>query len=162
MALHDRGPDATDAAGKFSGSRFTRRRFVLPAIWLLSIVVAIGLAAYGVVSGAPWNPVQLLELLLLFAATWAITWLISTAPRGLNAGSPFGPGSGDGATAEWLALVARCTGYSVTINDAQRRLVWVNDSFTRLTGYSAQEAIGQNTSALLYFERTDPGTIARV
>ena len=162
MALHDRGPDETDAAGKFSGARFARRRFVVPGIWLLSILVAIGLAAYGVASGAPWNPVQLLELLLLFAATWTVTWLVSAAPRGSNAGAPFRLGSGDGATAEWLALVARCTGYSVTINDARRRLVWVNESFTRLTGYSAQEAIGQNTSALLYFERTDPGTVARV
>src|SRR5579863_2320341 len=103
MALHDRGPDATDAAGKFSGSRFTRRRFVLPAIWLLSIVVAIGLAAYGVVSGAPWNPVQLLELLLLFAATWAITWLISAPQAAPPAAAPRGMGLGDGATAEWLA-----------------------------------------------------------
>jgi PAS domain S-box-containing protein len=68
----------------------------------------------------------------------------------------------DGATADWLALVARHTGYSVTINSPERRLVWVNESFTRLTGYTAEEAIGQKTSSLLYFERTDPGTVARI
>jgi diguanylate cyclase (GGDEF)-like protein/PAS domain S-box-containing protein len=162
MALRDWGHDAPDAAGKLSGRRLARRRFLLPAIWLLSILVAIGLATYGVASGAPWNPVQLLELLLLFAATWTATWLISASPRRSSAGLPFGLDMGDGATADWLALVARRTGYSVTINDPERRLVWVNESFTRLTGYTAEEAIGQNTSGLLYFERTDPGTIARV
>ena len=63
---------------------------------------------------------------------------------------------------DWVAVVARLTGYSVTINDAERRLVWINDSFTRLTGYTAAEAIGQHTSELLYFAGTDPATIALV
>jgi diguanylate cyclase (GGDEF)-like protein/PAS domain S-box-containing protein len=63
---------------------------------------------------------------------------------------------------DWVAVVARLTGYSVTINDAERRLIWINDSFTRLTGYTAAEAIGQRTSELLYFPGTDAATIARV
>ena len=104
---------------------------------------------------------QLLELLLLFAATWTVTWLMAAQPR-LPKTSPLGLDMADGATADWLALVARHTGYSVTINNPERRLVWVNESFTRLTGYTAEEAIGQKTSALLYFERTDPGTVARI
>ena len=151
-----------DAAGKLTGRRIARRRFVVAATWLLSILLAIGLATYGLASGAPWNPVQLLELLLLFAATCTVTWLMSGPEAASPASSPLGLGLGDGATAEWLALVARHTGYSVTINDAARNLIWVNESFTRLTGYSAAEAIGQKTSALLYFERTDPGTVARI
>jgi diguanylate cyclase (GGDEF)-like protein/PAS domain S-box-containing protein len=63
---------------------------------------------------------------------------------------------------DWVAVVARLTGYSVTINDAERRLIWVNDSFTRLTGYSAAESIGHHTSELLYFAGTDPVTIELV
>jgi diguanylate cyclase (GGDEF)-like protein/PAS domain S-box-containing protein len=63
---------------------------------------------------------------------------------------------------DWVAVVARLTGYAVTINDAERRLIWINDSFTRLTGYTAAEAIGQHTSELLYFAGTDPATIALV
>jgi diguanylate cyclase (GGDEF)-like protein/PAS domain S-box-containing protein len=63
---------------------------------------------------------------------------------------------------DWVAVVARLTGYSVTINDAERRLIWINDSFTRLTGYTAAEAIGQHTSELLYFAGTDPATVALV
>ena len=66
------------------------------------------------------------------------------------------------AESELVPLVARWTGYSVTISDPQRRLTWVNDSFTRLTGYTAGDAIGQNSGDLLYFERTDPGTITRI
>jgi len=57
-------------------------------------------------------------------------------------------------------MVAQVTGYSVTLSDAQRRIAWVNDSFVRLTGYSLAEAVGRRISELLYFEGTDPGTIA--
>jgi diguanylate cyclase (GGDEF)-like protein/PAS domain S-box-containing protein len=59
-------------------------------------------------------------------------------------------------------MVAGATGYGVTITDAQRRLVWVNDSFTRMTGYDAAEAASQKTSDLLYFEGTDTETVGRV
>src|SRR5579871_113297 len=62
----------------------------------------------------------------------------------------------------WIALVAERTGYSVTINDAQRRIVWVNDSFTQLTGYSAAEAVGRKASELLYFSGTDAQVVDRV
>jgi PAS domain S-box-containing protein len=54
------------------------------------------------------------------------------------------------------------TGYGVTITDAQRRLVWVNDSFTRMTGYGVAEAARQKTSDLLYFAGTDLETVQRV
>ncbi|HUK02457.1 MAG TPA: EAL domain-containing protein [Steroidobacteraceae bacterium] len=69
---------------------------------------------------------------------------------------------GTSPAVDWAALVARRTGYSVTVSDAQRRLIWVNDSFTRLTGYTPAEAIGRKTSALLYFEGTDAATVDRV
>ena len=59
-------------------------------------------------------------------------------------------------------MVATVTGYGVTITDALRRLVWVNDSFTRLTGYDIAEAAGKKTSELLYFESTDAETVQRV
>ena len=59
-------------------------------------------------------------------------------------------------------MVAQVTGYGVTITDAQRRLVWVNDSFTRMTGYAVDEASSQKTSDLLYFEGTDVETVKRV
>jgi len=38
----------------------------------------------------------------------------------------------------------------------------VNDSFTRMTGYTVAEAASQKTSDLLYFAGTDPETVLRV
>jgi diguanylate cyclase (GGDEF)-like protein/PAS domain S-box-containing protein len=63
---------------------------------------------------------------------------------------------------EWIPMVAGVTGYGVTITDAQRRLVWVNESFTRMTGYDVTEAASHRTSDLLFFEGTDSETVNRV
>ncbi len=62
----------------------------------------------------------------------------------------------------WLALAARVTSFGVTISDADRRLVWVNDSFTRMTGYTAAEVVGKKTSDLIYFSGTSAETVERV
>ncbi|MGH8220982.1 MAG: sensor domain-containing protein [Steroidobacteraceae bacterium] len=62
----------------------------------------------------------------------------------------------------WLHLVPCVTGYGVSITDASRHIVWVNESFTRLTEYEAREAVGRKISDLLYFGSTDPATVARV
>ncbi|MDB6045742.1 MAG: domain S-box protein [Gammaproteobacteria bacterium] len=59
-------------------------------------------------------------------------------------------------------MVARATGYGVTLLDAQYHIVWANDAFTDLSGYSAAEFIGRKSSELLYFDGTDPETIARI
>lgn len=58
-----------------------------------------------------------------------------------------------------LAMVASRTTNAVTITDAQQRIVWVNEGFTRLTGYGADEAIGQQARTLLHSERTDADTL---
>src|ERR1700722_19855639 len=58
----------------------------------------------------------------------------------------------------WLSLVAQMTGYGVTLNDAERRIVWANDAFRRLTGYSEAEYVGRLPSDLLHFESVHPET----
>ena len=58
----------------------------------------------------------------------------------------------------WLHLVPCVTGYGVSITDVNRRVVWANDSFTRLTEYEPHEILGRKISELLYFESTDPIT----
>jgi PAS domain S-box-containing protein len=60
---------------------------------------------------------------------------------------------------ERLAAVARRTTNAVVITDAQRRITWVNDGFTRLTGYTLEEAVGQVPGRLLQCEATDPTTV---
>ncbi|MGO8855856.1 MAG: putative bifunctional diguanylate cyclase/phosphodiesterase [Steroidobacteraceae bacterium] len=61
----------------------------------------------------------------------------------------------------WISMVASVTGYGVTISNAERRLVWVNDSFTRMTGYNLAEVLDKKTSDLLYFEGSSIQTINR-
>jgi two-component system, sensor histidine kinase and response regulator len=64
--------------------------------------------------------------------------------------------------AEWLPSALRGSGYGVTISNAQRQLVWVNASFTSMTGYRVEEVVGRKTSDLLYFEGTNSETVRYV
>ncbi len=57
-----------------------------------------------------------------------------------------------------LSLVAKHASDSIILTDAERRILWVNDAFTRATGYQATDAIGRTPSQLL----DGPNTDARV
>ncbi|MCV2893528.1 ATP-binding protein [Lentibacter sp. XHP0401] len=57
-----------------------------------------------------------------------------------------------------LALVAQHANDSVFVSDSSGRILWVNNAFTRLTGYSAREAIGAFPAALLNGPATDAAT----
>jgi PAS domain S-box-containing protein len=59
-----------------------------------------------------------------------------------------------------LALVAKHTSNAVIVTDAQRRITWVNDGFVRISGYSAEEAIGRSPGELLQTGATDGDVIA--
>jgi PAS domain S-box-containing protein len=59
-----------------------------------------------------------------------------------------------------LAVVARRTSNAVVITDVQRRITWVNEGFERISGYSADEALGQSPGALLQDAGTDAATVA--
>ena len=61
-----------------------------------------------------------------------------------------------------LSLVANKTDNSVIIADADGRIEYVNNGFTRLTGYTAEESLGQKPGSLLQGKLTDPATILRV
>jgi diguanylate cyclase (GGDEF)-like protein/PAS domain S-box-containing protein len=144
---------SVNRAGEAPRDYFTRvlaqRRYLLAAAWLASSALAVMLSAHASAVDGAWTARRSVELVLLLALPWAVAWVLRRDPDA-------------GVNSDWVTAVARLTGYSVTINDAERRLIWVNDSFTRLTGYTAAEAIGQHTSKLLYFEGTDAGTVARV
>jgi PAS domain S-box-containing protein len=77
-----------------------------------------------------------------------------------------GPGAGE-ETAERqhlvrLARVAAATSNLVIVTDARRRIEWVNDAFTRTTGYTLDEVRGRRPGELLQFEDTDAATVARI
>jgi len=63
---------------------------------------------------------------------------------------------------ERLALVARNTDNGVIITDAQGRIDWVNESFTKHTGYSLAEVAGQTPGAVLQGPETDPATVEHI
>ena len=54
-----------------------------------------------------------------------------------------------------LARVASHTTNGVLITDTERRIVWANEGFTRLSGFSSAEAVGRLPSELLHSELTD-------
>ena len=61
-----------------------------------------------------------------------------------------------------LAMVAQRTSNAVIITDANRRITWVNAGFTRITGYSFEEAMGKHPRALLQSEKTSLETVAAI
>lgn len=44
----------------------------------------------------------------------------------------------------------------VIITDTQHKVTWVNEAFTKLTGYTSEEVLGKLLAQLLQFERTNP------
>jgi methyl-accepting chemotaxis protein len=61
-----------------------------------------------------------------------------------------------------LSLVADETDNSVIIADARGKIEYINPGFTKLTGYSFDEAVGQKPGSLLQGRHTDPETIDRI
>lgn len=61
-----------------------------------------------------------------------------------------------------LALVAKYANDSIVILAPGGRIDWVNDAFTRITGYGFAEAVGQHPAAILNAPGTDPETLARL
>lgn len=59
-----------------------------------------------------------------------------------------------------LALVAQYTSNAVVISNDEGLVEWVNDGFTRITGYTLADCVGKNPSSLLYGELTD-ASVAR-
>jgi PAS domain S-box-containing protein len=59
-----------------------------------------------------------------------------------------------------MALVARNTSNAVIITDVERRIIWVNPGFERITGFSAAEALGCFPGQLLQCELSDAAVVA--
>ncbi|MEP5155141.1 response regulator [Planktotalea sp.] len=58
-----------------------------------------------------------------------------------------------------LSLVARHANDSIVISAPDGQILWVNEAFSRITGYSSEEAIGQLPSTLLNDEKTCEETV---
>lgn len=64
------------------------------------------------------------------------------------------------ADLERLALVAKNTSNAVIITDANRLIIWVNEGFERITGYSKNEVLGKSPGALLQCANSDENAAA--
>jgi PAS domain S-box-containing protein len=62
---------------------------------------------------------------------------------------------------EVLALLARETVNAVIILHPDGEMLWMNEGFSRLTGYSSTELIGQSTRAFLLGPDTDMNTVKK-
>jgi PAS domain S-box-containing protein len=60
-----------------------------------------------------------------------------------------------------LAQVVEHTSNAVSIHDQDNRITWINHGFTRVTGYSLEEAMGK-TQAELFNTPDDPQLLAKV
>lgn len=63
---------------------------------------------------------------------------------------------------EMLAALGASRAHVLIVTDRFGHIVWVNDGFTQLSGFSAAEAIGQRPGALLQGPNSDRATIARM
>jgi PAS domain S-box-containing protein len=72
---------------------------------------------------------------------------------------PLLPESGD---PELLALVASKTTNVVVITNPQGLILWVNESFRKLTGFTLDEVRGKRPGEILQGPETDPGTITHM
>jgi PAS domain S-box-containing protein len=64
--------------------------------------------------------------------------------------------------ADRLALVAKRTGVSVLVTDADGRLTWVNDAFLTNSGFAQNEVLGRKPGDFMQGPETDPETKLRI
>ena len=65
-----------------------------------------------------------------------------------------------GELAARLERGMRATAHAVVLCDRDGLIDWVNDGFTRMTGYTLDEARGRRPGALLQCAESDPETVA--
>ncbi|MDE2418756.1 MAG: PAS domain S-box protein [Burkholderiales bacterium] len=94
---------------------------------------------------------------LLSILVSALVWLILTARVRAMA-------MAKDMTAELsrMALVAQRTSNAVVFTNAAGRVVWVNEGFTRISGYTAEEAMGKVPGHLLQNANTDKSVVQTI
>ena len=61
-----------------------------------------------------------------------------------------------------LALIAKETSNAVIITDKEKNIEWVNEGFTRITGYKPEEVTGKKPGKILQGEKTDKNSIQKI
>jgi methyl-accepting chemotaxis protein PixJ len=63
---------------------------------------------------------------------------------------------------EKLSLVASKTSNAIILTSQEGLIEWANEGFTRITGYTLEEALGKKPGSLLQGPDTDPATVQRI
>ncbi|MDY0040526.1 MAG: PAS domain S-box protein [Desulforhabdus sp.] len=71
-------------------------------------------------------------------------------------------GAEDQEQLQLLSIVASKTDNAVIITDRVGYIEWVNEGFTRISGYSLEEAIGKKPGEILQGPETDSATVSRM
>ena len=61
-----------------------------------------------------------------------------------------------------LDLIARHTRHAILITDPNQKIEWINEAFTKLSGYTLNDVVGLKPADFLYGEETDPKVLAHV
>jgi PAS domain S-box-containing protein len=61
-----------------------------------------------------------------------------------------------------LSLIAKETNNAVSLVELDGTISWINNAYTKITGYTAEETIGQKNSELLFGDESDCITIAHL
>ena len=61
-----------------------------------------------------------------------------------------------------LSMVAQRTSSAVIMTDVERRITWVNEAFTRISGYTSDEVLGKRPGELLQSPNTSAATIQAI
>ena len=112
------------------------------------------LGVYSAALGAPLLTVLLASLLLSLGRTTRKAQQLASAMTADLAAAK--------TKAEMLALVVTRTTNAVVLTDAQRLITWVNEGFTRISGYTLEESLGKSPGKLLQSAQSDPVTTARM
>ncbi len=92
---------------------------------------------------------ELIAIIVMFAAIFIAKWKLILAPALTLLERRTKESAEHLRWAERLSQVARRTSNAVIVTDRQGRIEWVNEGFTRITGYTHAEVIGKEPGSLL-------------
>ncbi len=69
---------------------------------------------------------------------------------------------GEATTSESLARAARVAWDAMATTDIEGRIIWINEAFTRITGYAMAHALGQRPGQMLRSVKSDLAALAAI